>query len=148
MEGLTKTDYSLSTVRWLRVLGAAVAVIALSFLVLTGVVTVYSFILAFQARGSPDQAAISQFGRSVSRWLIPLSEMTFTLLAAAVVARKTDKAGLLHGLLVGIAVGLLDVIVTLTFHGRLDFLKLSLVLIIVGLGWLGGLVGWWGRARA
>ena len=51
-------SYSLSRVRWRRVLGAAFAVIALSFLIPIVIITVYAFVLAFQARGAPDQTAI------------------------------------------------------------------------------------------
>jgi hypothetical protein len=132
---------SLPTIRWLRVLGAALAVIALSFLILTLITTVYAFGLAFEARGSPDQAAISQFAARLSRWLMPLLEALLTTLAAGVVARITSKAGVLHGLLVGILAGLSGLAMTLAFGGRLNLQILGLFLATVGCGWLGGFIG-------
>jgi len=64
-------NHSLSSIRWLRVLSAALAVMALSFLILTVIITVYAFILAFQARGAPDQNAINHFAARVSPKLMP-----------------------------------------------------------------------------
>ena len=45
-------NFRLKDVRWLLALGAAVAVIALSFLTLAGIVTGYAFKLAFQLKFS------------------------------------------------------------------------------------------------
>ena len=72
--------YSLSKIRWRRVLSAAFAVIALSLLIPIVILTVYAFVLAFQARGAPDQTAINHFAASVSPKLIPWLEMVLTLL--------------------------------------------------------------------
>jgi hypothetical protein len=134
-------NYSLSSVRWLRVLGAAVAVIAVSFLILIVVVTVYAFILAFQARGAPDQNAINHFAAGVSPKLMPWLEMLLTLVVALIVARRAEKASIIHGLFIGILVGLSSLAVTLAFGGRLGLRNLLFFLIVVGLGWLGGFVG-------
>jgi hypothetical protein len=54
-------NLSLSGIRWFRMLTAAVAVMALSFLIVTLITTAYAVGLAFQARGNPDQTAIGQF---------------------------------------------------------------------------------------
>ena len=134
-------NYSLSSVRWLRVLGAAVAVIAVSFLILIVIVTVYAFILAFQARGAPDQNAINHFAAGVSPKLMPWLEMLLTLVVALIVARRAEKASIIHGLFIGILVGLLSLAVTLAFGGRLGLRNLAFFLIVVGMGWLGGFVG-------
>jgi len=134
-------DYSLSSIRWLRVLSAALAVIALSFLILTVIVAVYAFVLAFQAQGAPDQSAISHFAARVSPKLMPWLEMLLTLVVALIVARRAEKAGIIHGLFIGILAGLLSLAVTLAFGGRLGLHDLVFFLIVVGLGWLGGFVG-------
>ena len=135
-------SYSLSKVRWRRVLGAALAVIALSFLIPIVIITVYAFVLAFQARGAPDQTAINHFAASVSPKLMPWLEMVLTLLLAFRVARRTEGASIISGLIVGILAALLSLAVTLAFGGRRLGLHGSLFLVIVvALGWLGGFIG-------
>ena len=133
-------SHTLSSIRWLRVLGAALAVIGLSFLILTIIVAGYAFVLAFQARGAPDQSAISHFAARLSPKLMPWLEMFLTFFAAVVVARRAEKVGAAHGLRIGILAGLLSLAVPLAFAGRLGLRNLVLFLIIVGLGWVGGLV--------
>ena len=140
-KSMAPMNYSLSSIRWFRVLGAAVAVIAASFLILIVVVTVYAFILAFQARGAPDQNAINHFAKTVSPKLMPWLEMLLTLVAALIVARRAEKASIIHGLFIGILVGLLSLAVTLAFEGRPGLHDLVFLLTVVGLGWLGGFVG-------
>ena len=132
---------SSSSIRWLRVFGAGLAVIALSFLILMLIVTAYALVLAFQARGAPDQIAINHFAARVSPKLMPWLEMLLTLVVAFRVARRAQNAKLMHGLLIGIVAGLLSSAVTLAFGGRLGLRSLLFFLIVVGLGWLGGFVG-------
>ena len=134
-------NQSLSSIRWRRVLGAALAVMALSFLILTAIVAVYAFVLAFQARGAPDQSAINHFAARVSPKLMPWLEVSLTFLAAVFVARRAEKAGATHGLFIGILTGLLSLAVPLAFAGRLGLRNLVLFLITVGLGWVGGFLG-------
>jgi len=131
-------NYSSSQTRWLRILGAALAVIALSFLILMFMITVYALVLAFQARGAPDQNAINHFAARVSPKLIPWLEMLLTLLVAIRVARRTEQASIIDGLFIGILAGLLSLAMPLVFSGRLGFHNLVLFLVVVGLGWLGG----------
>ena len=134
-------NHLLSSIRWLRVLSAALAVIALSFLILTVIVAVYALVLAFQARGAPDQSAISHFAARVSPKLMPWLEGALTFLAAVMVARRAEKARATHGLFIGVLAGLLSLAVPLAFAGRLGLRNWVLVLIIVGLGWVGGFLG-------
>jgi hypothetical protein len=134
-------SYSLSRIRWRRVLGAALAVIALSFLIPIVILTVYAFVLAFQARGAPDQTAIKHFAASVSPKLMPWLERVLTLLLAFRVARRTEGASIISGLIVGILAGLLSLAVTLAFGGRLNLHNSLFLLIVVALGWLGGFIG-------
>jgi hypothetical protein len=134
-------DDSTSRIRWLRVLGAALAVIALSFLGLMVMTAVYAFALAFQARGAPDQIAINRFAASISPKLMPMLEALLTLVVALRVARRARKAPITHGILLGVLTALLSLAVTLAFGGRLSFPNLLFWLIVVGLGWIGGFVG-------
>jgi uncharacterized membrane protein YeaQ/YmgE (transglycosylase-associated protein family) len=132
---------SSSRIRWLRILGAAFAVIALSFLSLMVVVTVYALLLAIKARGAPDQTAINHFAASVSPKLMPWLEMLLTLIVAHRVARRAQKAGIMRGLLIGVLAALLSLAVTLAFGARPGLHSLLFFLAVVGLGWLGGFVG-------
>jgi len=140
-ESVTQMNYSLSNIRWLRVLGAAVAVIAVSFVILMVVIIIYAFVLAFQARGTPDQNAINHFAARVCPKLMPWLEMALTLVVALIVARRAEKASIIHGLFIGMLAGLLSLAVKLAFGGRLGLHSLGVFLIVVGLGWLGGFVG-------
>jgi hypothetical protein len=133
--------HSSSRVRWLRILGAALGVVALSFLILTVITAVYAFVLAFQARGAPDQTAISHFAARVNPKLMPWLEGFLTFLGAVWVTRRTREATAIDGLFIGILAGLLSLAVILAFHGRLGLHALLFSLIIVGLGWLGGFIG-------
>src|ERR1035437_7667994 len=110
-------SYSLSKIRWRRVLGDAFAVIALSFLIPIVIITVYAFVLAFQARGAPDQTAINHFAASVSPKLMPWLEMVLTFLWPFGVARKTGGASIISGLAEGFLAGLLSWGVPLAFGG-------------------------------
>jgi hypothetical protein len=134
-------NHLISSIRWFRVLGAAVAVIALSFLVLMVVVSVYAFALAVQARGAPDQNAINHFAASLSPKLLPWLEMSLTLVMAFIVVRRDENAGFIEGLFIGLLAGLLSLAVRLNFGGRFGLKDLVFLLTIVGLGWLGGFVG-------
>src|SRR5664279_3849456 len=134
-------SYSLSNLRWRRVLGAAFGVIALSFLIPIVVVAVYAFVLAFRARGAPDQIAINHFAASVSPKLMPWLEMVLTLLLAFRVSRRTEGASMISGLIVGILAGLLSLAVTLAFGGRLGLRDSLFLLLVMALGWLGGYIG-------
>jgi hypothetical protein len=134
-------NHSGSSIQWLRVLSAAFAVLALSFLLLTVIVAGYAFLLAFQARGAPDQSAISHFAARISPTLMPWLEAALTFFAAALVARRAEQARATHGLFIGMLAGLLSLAVPLVFAGRLGLRHWVLFLIIVGLGWVGGFVG-------
>ena len=128
-------------IRLRRVLSAAFAVIALSFLLLFVPIIVYAFVLAFRARGAPDQAAINHFAAIVSPALMPWLERLLTLLLAFWAVRRTEAARAADGLFVGVLAGLLSLAVMLAFGGQLAVRSLLLSLVVVGLGWLGGFVG-------
>jgi hypothetical protein len=104
-------------------------------------ITLYALILAFQARGAPDQIAINRFAASISPKWMPWLEMLLTLVMAIRVARRAQKSRIVHGLFIGILAGLLSLAVTLAFGGRLGLRSLLFFLIVVALGWLGGFVG-------
>jgi hypothetical protein len=134
-------DQRSSGTRLRRVLIAGFAVTASSFLLLFVPVIIYAFVLAIQARGAPDQAAINHFAATMSPALMPWFERLLTLLVAFWVVRRNEEARASDGLLVGVLSGLLALAVTLAFGGRLSFGSLLVILVLVALGWLGGFVG-------
>jgi 4-amino-4-deoxy-L-arabinose transferase-like glycosyltransferase len=72
---------------------------------------------------------------------MPWLEMVLTLLLAFRVARRTEGASIISGLIVGILAGVLSLTVTMAFRGRLGLHDSLFLLIVVALGWLGGLIG-------
>jgi hypothetical protein len=140
-------DERSSGVRVRRVLGAGLAVIGVSFLVLFVPILVYAFVLAFQVRGAPDQAAINTFAATISPALMPWLVRALTLFLGYRVVRRSDAPRAVDGLLVGVVAGLLNLLVTLVFGGHLDARNLLLFLVVVGLGWLGGFIATWQARR-
>jgi hypothetical protein len=137
----------LARARWFRVLGAAAAVLVLSFLVLMGIVAAYAFVLAFQARGVPDQTAINHFAATISPRMMPWLEALLTFLMAWRVNRVTD-ASKADGVFVGVLSGLLSTTIVLAFGGPFNLGRLVVFLALTALGWLGGLAGQrWGAQR-
>lgn len=134
-------SFSFARVRWRRVVGASFAVVASSFLILIVIVTVYAFVLAFQARGAPNQTAIQHFAASVSPKLMRWIEAVMTFLFALIVARKAEEACIVSGLIVGILAGLLSAAITLAFGGRIGLHNSVFLLVVAALGWLGGFLG-------
>jgi hypothetical protein len=129
-----------SKMQWLRVLGSAAAVVALSFLVVTAITAAYVFVLAVQARGAPDQSVISHFARTTASRLMPWLEGLLTFVLAWRVSRAVT-ATTADGLLVGVLSGLLSTAVVLAFRGHLSLRLLVVFLIITALGWIGGVAG-------
>jgi len=73
--------------------------------------------------------------------LMPWFERVLTPVLAFWVVRRKEQARAVDGLAVGFLAGLLGLVVTLAFGGSLDARSMVSFLILVGLGWLGGLVG-------
>jgi hypothetical protein len=130
----------LTNIRWIRVVVSSFLIIVLSFLVITIITAGYSFVLAFEVHGKPDQAAISHFAASISRWMMPLLEMFFTFIIALISTKKTGINNSIHGLLIGILAGLLGTVMKIGFGGQLNYRSYIFFLITVGLGFIGGFI--------
>lgn len=128
-------------IRVRRVLVAGLAAIGGSLLLLFVPIIVYAFILAFQARGLPDQAAINRFAAAVSPAWMPWLERVLTPVLGFWVVRRNAQARAVDGFAVGLLAGFLGLGVTLAFGGSLAGPSIISFLILLGLGWLGGLVG-------
>jgi hypothetical protein len=127
-----------SGIRWRRVVIAGLVVIALSFLVLMAITTVYAFGLAFQARGAPEQSAISQFAAAISVKWLPWIEIVSTLVVAAALARKAQGSSVIQGVMIGVFSAVLGLAVPLAFGAHLGLRHAVFVVLAMGAGCLGG----------
>ena len=130
----------LTNIRWIRVVVSSLLIIVLSFLVITIITAGYSFVLAFEVHGKPDQAAISHFAATISRWMMPLLEMFFTFIIALISTKKTENNISIQRLLIGIVAGLLGTLMKIGFGGQLNYRAYIFFFIIVGLGFVGGFI--------
>lgn len=123
-----------SQIKWWRVILTALVVYLLSFLFVLITVTGYATLLAFQARGAPDQVMIQAFANQYAPWIGPICLILFTILGAMHVARRVEAAQIN-----GIALGTLVALVNMIFEGMRAF-GLELLLtsaLTIAAGWLG-----------
>ena len=128
----------LTNIRWLRVVVSSLLIVLSSFLVVTLITSGYAFILAFEAHGKPDQAAINHFASSISRWMMPLFELFFTFVISFISTKKTMNNVSIHGLLIGILAGFFSTMMKIGFGDQFNYRIYIFFLIIVGLGFVGG----------
>ncbi len=133
-------EYSLKNIHWIRIISSAFIVIALSYLIIILITTGYAFILAFQVRGKPDQAAISHFAEMLGRWLMPLLEMLLTFFVALISTKKIVKDISFNGLTMGILAGMFGVALNFAYDSQFNYRTVLLFLIMAGSGFLGGFV--------
>lgn len=126
----------LSQINWKRTLITALVVYFIGFLITFLVVTVYAMVLAFQARGAPDQTMIQAFANRYAPLVGPTSLILFTILGARHLARRVEDAIPLHGTILG----LLTSLVNLAFDG-LSPGAFAVVILTVAAGWLGSKLG-------
>jgi hypothetical protein len=129
-----------SSIRWLRAAIAGLAVIALSFLVVIAITTVYAFGLAFQARGAPDQSAIRQMAAAIGTKWLPWIEIASTFVVAAALARRAQGASVIQGLMIGVFAAVFGLVVPLAFGAHLGLRHAVFVVLATGAGCLGGLL--------
>ena len=126
----------LSQIKWGRVILTALGVYTISFLTVFLIVTGFATSLAFQARGAPDQATIEVFANQHASWIGAISLVIFTVLGAIWMARRVDSSLQIHGIALGVLVGLLNMI----FDGVSLNTLLTTILTIVA-GWFGSQTG-------
>jgi hypothetical protein len=127
----------LAAIRWVRVIVTAIVVSIISFILLFAFVTAYAMLLAFQARGAPNPAQITQFANQVSPWAGPIILILVTLLATVLLGRREGAAGPMNGLAVGVLAGLLNLLIGFS----LSLGDLAAFVLTAAAGWLGGMVG-------
>jgi len=131
---------ALAPIRWGRIALAGALAPILSFVLVTLIVAVYAFVLAFQARGQPDTAHINEFAARVAPWATPVLTALLTLLGAMWVARAVPSRAQLHGLFVGVVAALLSLLLSLLGARGVEFTTLLACAAVVVAGWVGGLI--------
>ena len=125
-----------SQMHWGRVLLTSVLVVLLVVILNTVL-----FVLATHVWSQPDQA---QLAIQVSSWSTYLLLLLLTCGGAVWVARTVEREALLHGLLMGLVVGLTLCFLSLGFGSPVLMALVTFVLIMAA-GFLGGILGSRGR---
>ena len=126
----------LSQIKWRRVILTTLMVYVLSFLTTFLIVTGYAFILAFQARGAPDQGMIQSFANQYAPRIGPISLIVFTVLGVMRMARRLEAAVPLHGVILGALASLVNIV----FDG-VSLNSLLTTILTIAAGWLGAQMG-------
>jgi hypothetical protein len=127
--------FNISQVKWSRIIISVIAVVLLSYLVTTLIITGYAFVLAFKARGTPDHILISQFAGRISAISVHICYLIFLFLATLWANRKSLPENMVHGLIIGILVVIIDIPLTYLFGQHLRLIDLFGYLLILGVGW-------------
>jgi len=125
-----------SQMHWGRVLLIGVLVVLLVI-----IINLVLPVLANHVWSQPDQA---QTAIEFSSWSIYILLLLLTFGGALWAARSVEIEPLLHGILIGLFVGVVICILTMGFGSPVLMALVTLVLIMAA-GCLGGLVGSWGR---
>jgi hypothetical protein len=119
--------------KWGRILVAGIGVPVAGLLLVTLMATGYAFKLAFEVRGTPDQARIGQFAEYLGRSYWWVLQILLTVPAAAWAVRKGQRSPLLHGVLIGLVVAVTGFVMGFTMSVR----TVAACALTVGAGWLG-----------
>jgi hypothetical protein len=130
-------SFNISQLKWSRIIISVIAVVLLSFLVTTLIVTGYAFVLAVKARGTPDHILISQFAGRISAISIHICYLIFLFLATLRANRKSLPENMVNGLIIGILVIIIDIPLTYLFGQQLRLIDFFGYLLILGVGLAG-----------
>ena len=124
----------LSQVRWDLVLKASVLVYIVTFIL--GIALSFP-LLAFLDWSHLNSDSAFQVSSLISGLLV----IGVTEYGALWVARRVERAALLHGILVGLVVALLSFLLDVLFSKRIELIGVLLYLLMVAAGLLGGVLG-------
>jgi len=124
----------LSQVHWDLVLKAGVLLYILTFILGLGLSL---FLPAFLNWGHLDPHSAFQAISLITVLLV----IVVTGYGALWVARKVERAALLHGFLVGLVVALISFLLDLVFSRQINLVGLVLYVLMVAAGLLGGVLG-------
>jgi len=133
-------EHSLKDIKWGKIILSSVSIYIISFIAITIIITIYAFILGVEVRGEPDQNEINNFASSISNWLIPLIEILLIFLSTSLLFKKEKNNILIYGLLLGVFVGLLNIITTLFFSNQFEYSDLFILFILSICGYFEGLI--------
>ena len=125
-----------SQMQWGRVLLIGVLVVIL--------VIILNLVLPVLANHVWSQSDQAQIAMQVSAWSTYILLFLLTFGGAFWAARTVEIEPLLHGVLIGLFVGIVICILTMGFGSPVLMALVTLVLIMAA-GCLGGLLGSWGR---
>jgi putative membrane protein (TIGR04086 family) len=131
----------LSRVRWALVLKIAVLVYIVTFIL--GVALSFP-LLAFLNWSRLDPHSAFLVFSFFSAFLV----IVVTGYGAVRVARRVERAALLHGLLVGLVVALISLVLDVFFIRAIELVGLGLYVLMVAAGLLGGVLGSRRRERS
>lgn len=129
--------FNISQVKWSRIIISVIGVVLLSYLVTTLIITGYAFVLAFKAWGAPDQFLISQFAGKISIITVYICYLIFLFLATIWANRKLLPENMVHGIIIGILLIIIDIPLTYLFGQHLRLIDLFGYLLILGVGYAG-----------
>ena len=125
-----------SQMQWGRVLLTGVL-----FVILVVILNTVLLVLATHIWSQPDQA---QIAIQVSSWSTYMLLLLLSFGGAVWVARTVERESLLHGLLMGLVVGIILCFLSLGFGSPILMALVTFVLIMAA-GFLGGVLGSRGR---
>jgi hypothetical protein len=125
-----------ANIKWPRVILGVVIAFVIAYGSSVVIVTGYSTILAFQAQGAPDTAAINAFAAQYAGIVTSIFIGVGTLVGGLLTGRKAQADALQNGLMVGVITAVLDIILSI-FGGFSLWSIVSIALALAG-GWLGG----------
>jgi hypothetical protein len=126
----------MKSIRFGRIIIGGILVPLMSVLLITLIVTIYAFTLAFQAKGAPDQNSISHFAGNMGRSYGGILQIVLTIPASLWSFRKIDAKLPVHGLLIGILASILGMVMSFS----LSLLAIGELIVTTGAGWTTGIL--------
>lgn len=104
------------------------------------VVVILNIVLFFLVSHMAWQITQAEEALQVILWVNSILAILLTLGGGVWVARKVEREAPLHGLLVGLLAALIVFCLSSGFQGEFYLLNLATFVLMVGAGWLGGML--------
>ncbi|MFB3896862.1 MAG: hypothetical protein ACE14V_11240 [bacterium] len=128
---------NLSQVKWSRIIVSVIAVILLTYLVVTLIIAGYAALLVI-LKASPGSVEnrITSIGK-IMIVITYISYLIFIFLAAIWSNRKLLPEQMVHGMIIGILVVIIDIPLTYLFNQHIRLFDVFGYLLILGVGYAG-----------
>jgi hypothetical protein len=123
-----------------RVALGAVLVVLVSAALTLGLAALHAVRLLFAEQSPPDPEVVEAYLRRIGFWFPVVWNVILTFIVARKIALRVRRDGGVHGMLLGAAVGLLDLVAVIVGAGHVAGWLGGLGLLVV-VGWLGGALG-------